>query len=155
MTTTITATAKGLSPSIHWTDHVIQILAEILKWSFMAIRNKNEPNEWQKGGSRCDHWGKTKANYEHHIVSIKLLLFVMSAHSFKSVFYFLIIRSAFKNQSTEMWMNSQHADVLCISVAFAHHLLLPSNAFVVSQSYKIHWTTGVSMTHQATARLFR
>lgn len=40
------------------------------------------------------------------IVSIKLLLFVMSAHSFKSIFYFLIIRSAFENQSTEMWMNT-------------------------------------------------
>lgn len=39
------------------------------------------------------------------MVSIKLLLFVMSAHSFKNVFYFLIIWSAFKNQSTEMWMN--------------------------------------------------
>lgn len=49
------------------------------------------------------------------MVSIKLLLFVMSAHSFKSIFYFLIIRSAFEIDRPKCeWMYS-----IVLAVPFA------------------------------------
>lgn len=35
------------------------------------------------------------------VVSIKMLLFVMSAHSFKCIFYFLIMRTVFNTKLTE------------------------------------------------------
>lgn len=73
------------------------------------------------------------------IVSIKMLLFVMSAHSFNRIFYFLSIRTAFKtNRPKCEWI---------FFYSFSHTLALGLR--FVSISIARLEPTCVSMTHQA------